>query len=409
MVYCPHATASMKIAFISFWSCPLERLGVLASGGMNVYIVNLANALGKLGHQVDIYTRAHSSIHDKIINLNDKVRVIHLAITERTMADKVNDFAGKIIKFQVKDNLAYDYIHAHYYLSALAAILLQKQRNVPVYVTFHTLGIMKEKYVHIHSQDRINKERKVCREATGIIASTEFEKADLMNNYQVDINKIHVVSPGVSHKIFKKRNRLFSRTKLHLPVRKKIILFIGRIDPVKGLEFLITAIHDLTVKYPKFKNNFRVLLIGGDIKSRHFWLNSEVIKIKNLIRSKELCCCIKFLGNKPHNLLPYYYSASDVVVMPSVYESFGLVVLEALACGAVVVASEVGGLKYLIKDKVDGRLFPSGDIGALGKTLMEVLDSPSERKKISEKAVKTSNQYCWDKQARLILDVYKKI
>lgn len=398
----------MKIAFISFWSCPLERLGVLASGGMNVYIVNLANALGKLGHQVDIYTRAHSSIHENITNLNDKVRVIHLASNGHEIKDQLNKFAGKIIGFQDKNNLTYDYIHAHYYLSATTAILIKKQKNIPVYVTFHTLGIMKEKYVHIDSQERINEEIKVCREATGIIASTEIEKADLINNYQVDIKKIFVVSPGVNHKIFKKRNRIFSRTKLHLPLRKKIILFVGRIDPVKGLEFLITAIHGLTVKLPKFKDNFQVLLIGGDIKSRNFWHNREVIKIKNLIQSKELCCCIKFLGNKPHNLLPYYYSASDIVVIPSVYESFGLVVLEALACGTVVVASEVGGLKYLIKDKVDGRLFPSGDIIALGKTLMEVLDSSSERKRIGDQAVISSNQYCWDKQARLILDIYNK-
>jgi D-inositol-3-phosphate glycosyltransferase len=399
----------MKIAFISFWSCPLERLGVLASGGMNVYVINLADALGKLGHHVDIYTRTHLSTHNRITKINDMVRVIHISNSGFEMKDKVNDFALKVIRFQKENNLTYDYIHAHYYHSATAAIQIKKQNNTPVFVTFHTLGIMKEKYIHIRDQNRINEEIKICAEATGIIASTEIEKADIVNNYKVGNNKIFVVSPGVNHKIFKKRSQLLSRKKLHLPLKKKIILFVGRIDPVKGLEFLINAIHDLTVKYPAFKNNFQVLLIGEDIKSRHFWQNSEVLKIKGLILSKELCCCIKFLGNKPHNLLPYYYSASDVVVIPSVYESFGLVVLEAMACGTVVVASEVGGLKYLIKDKIDGRLFVSGDIKELGKTLMEVLSNPNKRQKIGDRAMETSRQYCWEKQAHLILNIYKKI
>jgi D-inositol-3-phosphate glycosyltransferase len=398
----------MKIAIISYWSCPLTKLGVLASGGMNVYVLNFANNLGVLGHKVDIYTRGHKEDDDSILISHRNVRIIHLISNKKNHYDNVNNFSGRVLDFVRKNRLEYDIFHAHYYYSGLAAIKLSQILQKPFIQTFHTLGKMKFFLGGINDPERIKAEKKIINTADGIIASTELEKEDLIKNYQADKNKIFIVPPGVNHILFKPKGKRRSRIRLNLPSRKKLILFVGRIDPIKGLQFLINAIEKLTIVYPGFRNNFRVILIGGDIGSSKFWRNPEVIKINNLIIKADLECCIKFVGSSPHNLLPSYYSASDVVVMPSVYESFGLVVLEAMSCSSVVLASRVGGLKYLIKDHVNGRLFESGNVKELCTELWELLNDSRQRLRLGKNARMISQRFCWDKQARKILEVYGK-
>lgn len=398
----------MRIALISYWTCPLERLGVLAAGGMNVYVYNLAVNLGNLGVKVDIYTRRHRSRHRRVFDLHKNVRIIHLDERGGSDNDRLDDFSERLLENISGGKMAYDLIHAHYYLSGLIAIKLKHKLKIPLVTTFHTLSLVKEKYSGIVNPERIKIEKNILVSSDAIIASTEIEKFDLEVNYDAPKDKIFVVAPGVNHRVFKPYNKVLSRKKLGLPISKKIILFVGRIDPVKGLEFLIGAIYQLSMEVPAFMNNFRVLLIGGDINSRTFWQNPEVIKIKNLIYEKEIDCCIKFLGSKPHNILPYYYSASDVVVMPSVYESFGLVILEAMASGAAVLASKVGGMEFLIRDGFNGKHFIMGDQKSLEDNLLYILKSNTFRKTIGKNAGKTSQEFCWDKQARKIIEVYNK-
>lgn len=395
----------LKIAFISYWSCPLTKVGVLASGGMNIYVLNLANFLGKLGHQVDIYTRVHKENDEKILQIHKNVRIIHLAAANIKDTDF---FSDKVQLFIKKFKLNYDILHAHYFYSGLIGLELKKRLSIPLLATFHSLGKTKELYVGIRDAFRLNSEKKIVRFADGIIASTELEKNDLMENYKGKSKKVFVVSPGVNHHLFKPKNKVLSRVKLHLPLKPKIILFVGRIDPIKGISFLIEAIARLTRQYPTFEKNYRVLLIGGDISSSLFWQNAEVKKIKQLIISKKLECCVKFIGSRPHSLLADYYAASDVVVMPSLYESFGLVVLEAMSSGACVLVSKVGGLKYLVKDKINGRFFENGDIISLSSILWELLNNKNERLRLGSNAFASSQRFCWDIQAKKMEDVYKR-
>jgi D-inositol-3-phosphate glycosyltransferase len=394
----------MKIALISYWTCPLERVGVLSAGGMNIYVLNLSNYLGKMGHKIDIYTRVHKTNDEKIIKLHENVRIIHLRGREVSNTDY---YSRNLLEFIRKNKLRYDIFHAHYFYSGVIGLLLRTHLKIPQLVTFHSLGKTKELYIGIKDKKRIPLEKKVIEAADGIVASTELEKNDLKEYYQTKGAKIFVVSPGVNHYLFKPQDKFSSRKKLLLPKNKKIILFVGRIDPIKGITLLIEAISALTKIYPTFQDNFRVLLIGGDIKSSIFWQNQEVKKIKQLIAQKELECCIKFIGSKPHRVLPYYYSASDVVVAPSLYESFGLVVLEAMATGACILASRAGGLKYLVKDRVNGRLFESGNTGDLAKILWELLNDQKQRKRLGKKAFSKSLRFCWDIQAKKMIDVYK--
>lgn len=391
---------------ISYWSCPLTRFGVLSSGGMSVYLYNLSNSLAELGVAVDIYTRSHKENDEKILTIHKNVRVIHLWAVSSNHTVEIKKFGEKMLKFMKGNSLTYDVIHAHYYYSGLVAMSILNALNAPFVQTFHTLGELKEQYTGDSQTRRKNTERVITQKADAIIASTPLEKDDLIGFYQVNKNKLHIISPGVNHRLFRPYNREFSRQKLLLPLQKKIILFVGRIDPIKGLQLLIESISYLSDQYPTFQNRYRVLLIGGDIGSLVFWHHPEVKKIKELIARKKIECCVKFLGSRPHSILPYYYSASDVTVLPSLYESFGLVVLEAMATGACVLASRVGGLGYLVRNGYNGKLFESGDMKDLSKNLWLLLQNPQECQRLSRNALYSSQQYCWSKQAQKILHVY---
>lgn len=399
----------MRIAFLSYWSCPLTRLGVLTSGGMNVYVMNLADNLGQLGHQVDIYTRVHQKSEEKTRDVYKNVRIIHLAADVKNHYLNARIFARSVLEYIQEQSLNYNILHAHYYYSGLAGLIIKRKLQIPLIQTFHTLGEMKKIYGGISDGNRIHCEMKIVRETDAIITSTELEQNDLIAYYRASPFKIYVVYPGVNHDIFKPHNQINSRKRLILPLKKKLILFVGRIDPVKGLIFFIESLVSLTIRYPEFARKFRVLLIGGDLNSSKFWQNKEVIKIKQLIDKEHLDCCIKFLGSKPHGQLPLYYSAADVVVMPSVYESFGLVVLEAMASSACVLAARVGGLSLLVKDKINGRLFTMGNSDDFNTILWELIHDSKQRKQLGRRALESSQKYCWDKQAKKILNVYNKL
>jgi len=398
----------MNIAVISYWSCPLTRLGVLTEGGMNVYVLNLANSLGKLGARVDIFTRTHKENDEKIIAIHPNVRIIHLASLTYDLPSDAQIFTGKLMAFLTQNNLSYDMIHSHYFYSGKVALELKKLLNLPIVHTFHTLGTIKARLAGINDQKRIKIEKAIVKEVSGIIASTELEKQELRQKYETAANKVFVVSPGVNHHLFKKHKLQYARAKLSLPQTYKIILFVGRIDPIKGINFLISALCLLRERYPSLRNKLRVVLIGGDIESRHFWENREVQKIIKYIEKNKLQCCVKFIGSQPHSLLPLYYSAADLVAMPSIYESFGFVLLEAMASGATVLASKAGGLKYLIKDKINGRLFENGNVDQLCKLTYELLNDKTQRVRLGKNAAISSQQFCWDKQAKKFITVYKK-
>ena len=390
----------MQIAFLSYWSCPRTPLGILSSGGMNVYILNLASELAKLGHRIDIFTREHSRQKNNIVNIGRYVRLIHLKATGDDNYQKSLEFGRNLIGFIKNNSLKYDIFHSHYYYSALSGIEVVKHVKAPLAVTFHTLGEMKKIYAGTIDKPRIEAERGIVGDADALIASTELEKDELIRYYQANPEKIHVVIPGVDHRLFRPKSMTLSRRKLNLPQNKKIILFVGRIDPVKGIRLLIEAVGGMQVE---------VLLIGGDIKSRSFWQHPEVKRIKDNIESKKLEGRIKFLGSKAHRLLPWFYSAADLVVLPSVYESFGLVILEAMACAAPIIASRSGGLKYLIEDGKTGVFFESGNSADLAEKLKKLLLSEKQLVQMGTRAYWESQKYCWDKQAVKMVEVYRKL
>ena len=260
----------MRIAVLSYWSCPYTRLGVLTAGGMNVYLLNFAKYLGLSGHIVDIYTTSHKDSDETVIS-GGNIRVIHLSSLDTNHKAGAIAFGHSVYEYIKINSLQYDIAHAHYYNSGLSAIELKKKSDIPFVITFHTLSATKKRYGGFDELGRYEIENTVVRQSDGIIASTELEKQELINSYCAQKDKIFIVHPGVNHHIFKPFDKLHARTILQIPQDKKIILFVGRIDPVKGIQFLIEAVYKLTETDPTFTDKFRVLIIGGDIGSKSFW------------------------------------------------------------------------------------------------------------------------------------------
>lgn len=396
----------MNIAMISYWSCPLAQLGISTAGGMNVYILNLANILGKFGNRIDIYTRVHKENHEKAIRVNPNVKIVHLQVESSDPSKDVESFSEKMSNFINKNNIKYDIFHGHYFYSGLIGLSLIKRLKKPLIMTFHTLASIKESSLGLKEEARFASEKQIVEEASALIVSTISERNELVKTYRGSREKIHIIPPGVDHQIFNKKEKKLSRIKIQLSRDKKIILFVGRIDPIKGIIVLVEAVSKIIEKNQSLKGEIHLILIGGDIKMRSFWQNSEVIQIVDFIERQHLEQNVEFLGSKSYKLLPYYYSAADVMVTSSFYESFGFAVLEAMACGSCVLASKVGGLEYLIRDKINGRFFESGNHLDLSCKLEELLADDKQKDRLGKQAIIDSQKYCWEKQAKKIIGVY---
>lgn len=374
-----------------------------------MYLINLANELAVLGNRVDIFTRFHKRIDEDEMIRHKSVRIIHLPQKEKDLYEDTANFSKEIIKYAAEKKLKYDILHTHYYYSGLVAIQLQKTFSVPHVFTFHSLGKFEKSRDRQNTNKRIKAEGLIVKNCDQIIASTVAELDSIVLNYGGDKNKIRIITPGVDHHIFKEMPKDEARKMIGVPTDLKLILYIGRIDPNKDINILLQAVSDLTKKYSEFSQKYRVILIGGDIKSNIFWKNREVIKIRTLIEEKDLACCVKFIGSKFHSELPKYYSAADLFILPSFHESFGLVVLEAMASGVVVIASRVGGLSYLVKDKINGRLFERGNSKELSRIIWELLNDQKQMKLLSKNAVSSSQKYCWGIQAKKVMEIYNKL
>jgi D-inositol-3-phosphate glycosyltransferase len=391
----------MHIAMISYWSCPLARLGVASAGGLNVYVLNLAQALGELGHEVDVYTRQHPASDDVAYDLHPNVAVTHIRQCDDNLYQDVLCFADTVAAHGMERGRQYDVIHAHYYYSGLVGLALRERFDAPLVMTFHTLGIMKKTVVGVEDQRRIDAETRIIDQADAIVASTELEKADLMAWHDVPDDKVYTVHPGVDHHIFQPYGRQASRELLGIDPDDRIVVFVGRIDPIKGIDILLAAFAKLHAD-----QRTKLLLIGGAPDDEAFWNTLEGATLRQQIEQYDLEGRVILVGSQPQERIARYHAASDLVVMPSAYETFGFVALEAMACGACVVASRVGGLQYLIEDGVDGRLFEQGNVDALAAVMDELLADPAQRERLGREALAASFQYCWSIQAEKMLAVY---
>ena len=312
-----------------------------------------------------------------------------------------------------KKGLHYDLIHSHYWLSGVAAEQLQLDWQVPIVQMFHTLVMMKNRIARtpeeMEGEYRLEGEQRVLKLADRIIVSTLAEQSQLEFLYRADASKLVIIPPGVDTARFYPIPKDEAKAAIELPPNEQMILFVGRIEPLKGVDTLLRAL-----AYIRSTNNLDccphyLAIIGGDPEVSEDSLNAEMARVKALSAELGLSDIVLFLGKRSQESLPYYYSAADVVVVPSHYESFGMVALEAMACGTPVVASQVGGLAFLVQDGVTGFVVPNGEPELLGQHLIETLLDPELRGRLGSQGAEIARGYSWDIIAGRIMAVYNEL
>jgi D-inositol-3-phosphate glycosyltransferase len=368
-------SGQLRIAMLSVHSCPIGNLGARDTGGMSVYIRELARQLGQKGHPVDIYTRVHDPRDPQTIEIGQNARLIHLRaggdeeIPKLALYSHLPDFTCHLENFRKNNGLKYDIVFSHYWLSGWVGKYLQQWWHVPHVTMFHTLGAVKNAIVIGEDEPelRIVTERDSARGCHLIIATTEREKKELVRRYGALPGKISVIPCGVNLELFQPVDRESARQRLGL-AGDRIILFVGRIEPLKGVEQLLKA-----MPYLQNITGLRLAIIGGDEYSQY-----EIEKLQKLSGELNIADSVIFQGMVKHDELPYFYSAADVCVVPSYYESFSLVALEALACGTPVVATDVGELKNIIRQGETGYVVADNTPRSLADKIARLLSKPPD-------------------------------
>ncbi|EFO79233.1 glycosyl transferase group 1 [Oscillochloris trichoides DG-6] len=404
---------------LSVHSSPLARLGGKEAGGMNVYVRELARELGRRGIPVDIFTRSQERHAPTIEPLACGVRVINLHTGPAAPYEKdwvltyLPEFVSRVRCFAEGEDLSYDLIHSHYWLSGEAALRLRRSWGVPVLHMFHTLGAMKNSIARSHEEtetsQRIAIERKLMHEANAVVAATSLDRAQMVWNYAANPERIRIVPCGVDLQRFQPQVQTEARTRLGLALDEEILLCVGRMEPLKGMDALIRALALLAQQEPAQRARRRVLLVGGETEDQPAAWNSEQRRLDTLRHQLGIADRVTFLGAQPQELLPDYFAAANVVAVPSHYESFGMAALEALACGALVIASNVGGLALTIEDGHSGLFIPVDDHVALATQISRVLGDPELAQTLRNGARQRANEYGWPSIARRISGLYHEL
>ena len=394
-----------RLAILSLHGCPVARLGEKDTGGMNVYVLQVAKELARRGYLVDVYTRRHDPKDPEVVELADGARVVHIKAgpfdtTKESLYEYIPEFLSNLHRFQQAAGVVYDLIHSHYWLSGRVGVILAQRWKVPHVVTFHTLAKTKlrARAGEREPQWRISAEKIVSQSADAIVVTTAQEQEDLSRLYGIARPKIHVIPAGVDLELFRPVDRNEARQALGLR-EDKVILYVGRIEPLKGLDVLVGAL-------PLLENpeNTRLLVVGGKPGE-----DAELQRLKSFAEGLGIGEKVTFTGAVEQDRLPIFYSAADVFVLPSYYESFGLVALEAMACGTPVVVSRVGGLKTFIKNGETGYLIPWHCPEPFAQRLDMLLENPSLRDKMGKAARADALKMSWGGVADHMSEFYTSL
>jgi D-inositol-3-phosphate glycosyltransferase len=396
----------MRIAVISVHTSPLARPGGAKAGGLNVYVLELARQLAASGNEVDIFSRAVSSHTDEVTQIAPGLRAIHLpagpldTLAPEALYEHLGAFEAAVRDFNARDGATYDIIHSHYWLSGLVGQTLKAAWGVPHVTMFHTLGEIKNRssYNEHETVLRIESEAKVIAGADRVICATDQERSFIRQLYAADAAKVTVIPLGVDLDRFRPAAKSLAREALGLK-DERIVLFVGRIEPLKGVDILIDAAAMLESDI-----DCSVLIVGGDESSE-----VQVARLKDLARDRGIDHRVAFVGAVDHEQLPLYYNAADVCVVPSHYESFGLVAVEAMASGLPVVASRVGGLTGTVKDGETGYLIPWLCPEPFAERIELLLDNEPLRQSLGDAAREAVARYRWENVAGAVMDVYREL
>jgi D-inositol-3-phosphate glycosyltransferase len=408
----------IRVAMLSYHTCPLATLGGKDTGGMNVYVRDLTRELGRIGIHVDVFTRSQDEHVPHVLHdLGFGNRVVHVPagpeqpLPKKQLAGHVPEFVEGIKAFAAEKGIQYDIIHSHYWMSGLAAEQLSEAWGVPIVHMFHTLGEMKNRIAASESEKegayRLDGERRVLARSDRVIAATLAEQAQLQWLYKADARKIVIIPPGVDVGHFYPIPVDEAKDYIGIPREDRMLLFVGRIEPLKGVDTLIRAMSCLRVQ--EMEKPAYLAIIGGDPNASPAGMTAEMARLQQLCRDLCMDRMVVFLGKRGQDTLPYYYSAAEVLVMPSHYESFGMVALEAMACGTPVIASQVGGLAFLVQDGRTGFTVPDGDHDVLCEKLSLLVADHDLRRQMGQSSAEYAQAYSWQNVAAQVLRVYQSL
>lgn len=392
------------IAIISVHTSPLARPGTRDSGGMNVYIRELSRQLCRRAHTMDIFTRRTDPDSPQIVEIDERTRVIQVqagpfSAEKGSLQRYLPEFRSGLIRFQEEQGRSYDLIHSHYWLSAWVGQALKARWNVPHVIMFHTLGEAKNR-AHLSEREpeyRIAGERLVAQGADRIICASEGERKLLIEQYGVSALQTVQVPCGVDTDHFRPLSRAAARRRLSLPADGPLVLYVGRIEPLKGIDILLRAAAEM-------EGRFSLLVVGGDSKDAR-----RKAELERLAQEIGITERVFFQDAVSHERLPLYYNAADICVVPSYYESFGLVALEAMACGVPVVASRVGGLLETVRDGETGYLVPWRCPEPFAERLEMLLANEPLRRSLGRMARAAVERFRWSEVATRVEDVYHEL
>lgn len=388
---------------------PTASLGQNANGGMNVYVREVATAFSERGIATDIFTRRQSPDDPQVEFLAPRSRVVYLAegagLDKHALYDHVRSFAAAVLDVAERERIDYDLLYSHYWLSGEVACLLRPELASAWAHTAHTLGRVKNRSLAEGALPepalRIRVEGEIAREADLLIASTLEEEEDLVRGYGAVPDHVAVVAPGVDLSMFHPVARADARSKIGYGADERLLLFVGRLERLKGVEVAIQA---LALLRDRRHEDVRLLILGEDSRDGD---ESEKERLKAVASSVGVRDRVDFVGSVAHHELQAFYAAADVCVMPSYSESFGLVALEAQACGCPVVASDVSGLRSVVRDEVSGYLIDGHDPALYAERIGRILATPELAQQMGRRGSMLAQRFSWTRTADRLEELFE--
>lgn len=407
----------LKIALISYHTCPLASQEGKESGGMNIYVLEIAKELAKKGYLVDVFTRMQDNTSDHIVQVTPNFRVIHLEagscayIPKKQLIQYIPEFSKSLSEFIRKEGTDYDLIHAHYYMSGMVAIQLKDLYKIdkPLVTTFHTLALMKNLVARDEKEredeTRINAEFELIKRSRIITSSSITDKDYLITLYDCPGEKIKVVTPGVDTKLFYRIEKKDAASHIHENPKQQIIMFVGRIEPLKGIDVLMYALKIYMHRNPH--SNLKLMIVGGSNHAKT--TDDELQRLKLLQHTLHIHPSVEFVPQQPQTELPYYYNYADIAVMPSHYESFGMTALEAMACGTSIITTDTSGISSIIDKELKDLIISANNPLLLATQIESVLNEPEKHAQLQKKVIRSVQTMTWCHVAENMANIYQSL
>jgi D-inositol-3-phosphate glycosyltransferase len=404
-----------RVAMLSVHTSPLDQPGTGDAGGMNVYVIELAKQLADLDVAVEVFTRATSSDLPDLVEVAPGVSVRHVSagpyegLAKEDLPGQLCTFARDLLRVEAQHDLGwYDIIHSHYWLSGQVGALAADRWGIPLVHSMHTMAKVKNTLLATGDKPepwgRVVGEQQVVESADQLIANTGDEAAQLVNLYDADPRRVSVVHPGVDLDVFRPLDKAQARQRLGMPADATVLLFAGRIQPLKAPDVLLRAVAALVERDPALRERLVVPVVGGPSGSGL----QEPTALVDLSRALGIADVVRFVPPVSQRELAQWYAAATLVCVPSYSESFGLVAAEAQACGTPVVASAVGGLTTVVDDRVTGLLVASHEPHDYAQAFAQVIGDPVRRSRMAAAAVGHARRFGWQRTAQDTLRVYEQ-